>query len=98
MTISEKKYPEWLPEELKERYDHSLKYNDPELTLLLYNPNYEEVPNCDISILKTGEQIIIGTYASTEEGNPNIRWTKYCVGDDLPPAVQILKILKKKKE
>lgn len=47
--------------------------NPPHLQRLNYNPNYYTPDENELNI---GDNIIIGTYASDLNGNPNIRWTE----------------------
>jgi hypothetical protein len=50
--------------------------NYPHLQRLRYNPNYYCPNEEDLNV---GDDIVIGTYASSLDGSPNIRWTETIV-------------------
>lgn len=76
-------YPEWLPEELRERYDRikdnnnkPLRYNKEEHFLLLYNPNYENLGNWNTARekMKVGENYVLGRAHTSGETEGHITW------------------------
>lgn len=72
-------YPDWLKEGLRKKYDELKKYNPPPFTMLRLNPHYELVRDWDT--LEIGQTVVVGTFASTEAGAPNIRWQEYTLID-----------------
>jgi len=71
--------------------------NSPHLQRLKYNPNYYTP---DETELKIGDDIVVGTYASDLNGNPNIRWTETKIiglplRDYYQPYVTCRKLIKK---
>ncbi len=78
------KYPDWLPEDLKERYDkvNSLPEgikNDTAFNLLLWNPNYENIGNYGTAKekMKIGEEYILGRAHTSGEYEGHIDWRRF---------------------